>query len=352
MAMNPRTHPRGARPDFSMAGLPANPNPRRITDALWWLVQMRLRLEPLSENGGILAIKPGYHSYGSRLPDFGLGDPRTDHSIRRGPDRTGPWWRDFAAAHDWTFTGAHSGNHTEINKYMKRRMDAMRSLTDLRPDDVYAYTIGQLDGDDHIEGWNEYKDEPESGDDSHDWHIHDSFRRNIIGSFWHMWQALTIDMGWSYVEWQQSLKEGDDMPLSDDDIRRIWAFDPGNNQTGDIRGGVPTNRWTKAGDNATINPAWAVSRAIVGADVAYQIRDRVDALTVALTKVLANVSADDDELQALQAAITEAHEATVRDVLAGLGGVGQTDEQLAAALRAALGDRAAGVGRLLADAQG
>jgi len=199
-----------------MAGLPANPNPARITDALWWLRCMRLRLEPLSSDGGILAIKPGYHSYGSRLPGQqagGLGKRTTDHSIRRAPDRAGPWWRDYAAAHDWTFTRAHRGDYTEINLYTGRLVRAMRSLTDLRPDDVYAYTIGQIDNDRTVEGWNEYTDDDESGDSSHLWHRHDSFRRNIVGNFWAMWKALTIDMGWTYAEWLESTtsREWDEM---------------------------------------------------------------------------------------------------------------------------------------------
>lgn len=208
MVMNPRTHPRGTAPDFTLPK--PNPNPERVTNALWWLVCMRQQLEPLSQNGGILAIKPGYHSYGSRLPDHGLGDPRTDHSIRRAPDRTGPWWKQFAAAHDWSFTRAHLGNYTEINLYTGRLVTAMKSLTDLRPDDVYAYTIGQADTDKVVEGWNEYKDEPESGDSSHLWHRHDSFRRNIVGSFPHMWMALTIDMGWTFDQWLESTATQED----------------------------------------------------------------------------------------------------------------------------------------------
>jgi hypothetical protein len=206
MAMDPRNYPRGAPPDFNMDGLPPNPNPQRITNQLWWLRCMRLRLEPLSADGGILAIKPGYHSYGSRLPNHGLGDPDTDHSIRRAPDRSGKWWRDFAAAHDWTFTNAHHGDYTQIKKYCNRLRDAMRDPKDLRPDDVYAYFIGQIDDDPIVEGYNEYRDAPETGNKSHLWHRHDSFRRNIVGSFPHMWQALTIDMGWTYAEWQRSVR--------------------------------------------------------------------------------------------------------------------------------------------------
>lgn len=220
MVMDPRTHPRGAPPDFTLPK--PNPNPARTTDALWWLVCMRLALEPLSENGGTYANKAAYHNAGENLPDHGLGDARTDASIRRAPDREGPWWRKYCSAHDWTFNRAHTGNYTEINKYMKRRVNAMRSLTDLRPDDVYAYTIGQLDGDVAVEGWNEYRDDWESGDSSHLWHIHDSFRRNVIGNFWAMWKALTIDMGWTYAEWLASTKS----PEKEIDMAIEWSDRP------------------------------------------------------------------------------------------------------------------------------
>ena len=223
MAMDPRTHPRGAAPNFSMDGLPANPNPQRITNALWWLVCMRERLEPASQNGGVLALKPGYHSYGSRLPDHGLGDTATDHSIRRAPDRAGQWWQNFAAAHDWTFPDAQQGDYRTINKYCNRLRNAMRDPADLRPDDVYAYFIGQIDTDRTVEGYNEYRDDEETGDDSHLWHRHDSFRRNIVGNFLAMWKALTIDMGWTYTEWQRSVAEGEDVPLTEPEYDKIAA---------------------------------------------------------------------------------------------------------------------------------
>lgn len=225
MAMNPRTHPRGAPPDFSMAGLPPNPNPKRITNALWWLVCMRLLLEPGSQNGGVLAIKPGYHSYGSRLPGSGsggAGKATTDHSIRRPPDREGPWWEDYAAAHDWTFPGAHHGDYSRIDLYTSRLISAMRDPDDLRPNDVYAYTIGQADGDRQVEGYNEYKDEPESGDISHLFHRHDAFRRNIVGLFSAMWKALTIDMGWSYAEWLRSVTPQEELPVKQADFNALF----------------------------------------------------------------------------------------------------------------------------------
>ena len=203
MVMNPRTHPRGAAPDFTLPK--PNPNPSRMTDALWWLVCMREALEPSdSENGGTFANKPGYHNAGQNLPDHGEGNSRTDHSIRHAPDRRGPWWWTKAAAHDWTFWSAQRGDYSNISKYTKRLISAMKDPDDPRPDNVYAYTLGQTDGDSAVEGYNEYDDDSETGDSSHLWHRHDSFRRDIIGDFWAMWKALTIDMGWSVADWRKS----------------------------------------------------------------------------------------------------------------------------------------------------
>jgi len=226
--LNPRTHPRGAPPSFSLP-LP-NPNPSRMTDALWWLVCMRELLEPIdSENGGTYAKKPGYHNAGENLPDHGLGNSKTDHSIRRAPDRSGPWWLEFGSAHDWTFLSAQRGNYANIQKYTRRLVNAMRDPKDLRPDDVYAYTLGQTDGDPIVEGYNEYTDSDDtSADKTHLWHRHDSFRRNIIGDFWAMWKALTIDMGWTYAEWLKSVtpkppaKPVEELPVNQTDFTKLF----------------------------------------------------------------------------------------------------------------------------------
>jgi len=226
--LNPRTHPRGAPPSFSLP-LP-NPNPSRMTDALWWLVCMRELLEPIdSENGGTYANKPGYHNAGENLPDHGLGNSKTDHSIRRAPDRSGLWWKTKSSAHDWTFLSAQKGNYANIQKYTRRLVNAMRDPKDLRPDDVYAYTLGQTDGDPIVEGYNEYTDSDDtSADKTHLWHRHDSFRRNIIGDFWAMWKALTIDMGWTYAEWLKSVtpkppaKPVEELPVNQTDFTKLF----------------------------------------------------------------------------------------------------------------------------------
>lgn len=201
MVMNPRTHPRGAPPDFTLPK--PNPNPAVMTDALWWLVCMREALEPDSDNGGTYANKPGHHNIGNNLPMPGR---KSDSSITYAYDRSGPWWKTKTAAHDWTFRSAQRGNYTIISKYTKRLINVMKDPNDTRPDDVYAYTLGQIDNDRVVEGYNERTDAAEtSQDETHNWHRHDSFRRNIVGSFAHMWKALTIDMGWTYAEWLKSI---------------------------------------------------------------------------------------------------------------------------------------------------
>lgn len=286
MTMNPRTHRRGAPPDFSMDGLPANPNPGRITNALWWLRCMRLRLEPLSQDGGIYAPKPGYHSHGSRLPDYGQGDSRTDHSIRRAPDRSGPWWQSYASAHDWTFTRAHSGVYTEIDLYTSRLIKAMQDPSDLRPDEVYAYTIGQADNDRVVEGYNEYTDDPESGDESHLFHRHDSFRRNIVGSFAHMWRALTIDMGWTYAEYLQSIKPVEATVTTPTSAQMTSAATAG--VLGYAGGGLPTWAEQPAGRNF-LNAFTEAFRELKEQDTDL---DAVGASVVVITAMLSSVIQD------------------------------------------------------------
>jgi hypothetical protein len=244
--MNPRTHTRGAPPDFTLPK--PNPNPERMTDALWWLVCMREMLEPeLSDNGGTVAAKPGYHSWGSRLP-------ATDHSIRRQPDRSGPWWRDFTSAHDWTFRDAQRGDYRTISKYSRRLYDAMRDPKDTRPDDVYAYFIGQIDGDPVVEGYNEYDDENETGDDSHLWHRHDSIRRSAVGLFWQMWKALTIDMGWTHAEWLRSTLPKEIVNVTNPTPAQIAAHDIDHTANSQSWGGATLTTLVRTGYLANV---WA-----------------------------------------------------------------------------------------------
>jgi hypothetical protein len=211
MVMNPRMHPRGAAPDFELPR--PNPNPSVMTDALWWMVCMCLALEPGSQNGGTYADKPGSHNIGNNLPDHGAGDPRTDHSIRHPWNRTGPWWRTKTAGRDWTFPSAQRGLYATINLYTRRIINAMRDPNDTRTDNALFYVLGNTDGDVRTEGYDEIDNSNEaSGDDSHAWHIHESWQRRSVGDYGAMWAVLTVYMGWTFADWQRSVSgEGEDM---------------------------------------------------------------------------------------------------------------------------------------------
>jgi hypothetical protein len=171
----------------------------------------------------------------------------------------------------------------------------MRDPHDPRPDDVYFYTLGQADGDRVVEGYNERDDDAEtSGDLTHLWHRHDSYRRNIIGSYWHMWQALTIDMGWTVAEWRQSLEDG--MELTDK-VRY--------NVGGDVN--YTSEETTVAGMLASTNYYVLQGRnQLLGELRAAALRDQAILTAVAGVDeeaVLAAVHARADQLDAAQAAL-------------------------------------------------
>ncbi len=111
-------------------------------------------------------------------------------------------------------------------------------------------------------------------------------------------------------------------------------------------------RWTDTGTRVAAddpNPQMAVSEGIfyTGAGVR-RVENAVTAIAGVLAQVLANVQADDADKTDLLAAIDAAKQATIAGLLDELGASGRSDQEVAAALRAALGDRAAAVGALLA----
>ncbi len=81
----------------------SNPNPARITDAMWWLWEQLHALEPRDGAlGGIYANKPGYHNTRN-------ANKATNYSVRDAVDKRGPG--DKAAAIDWTFRSAQRGDY-------------------------------------------------------------------------------------------------------------------------------------------------------------------------------------------------------------------------------------------------
>lgn len=151
----------------------ANPNPARITDQLWDFRTACLALEPGTndQDSGIYADKPGYHNTRAQ------NDP-DNYSVRDAPDKHGP--SDKAAAWDWTFLSAQSGDYSRISIYGKRMLTAWNA-EDPRCN-VLREFLGQTDTDSTPEGLDFRYHTKRTPDDSHRWHIHWSFVRAYVAN--------------------------------------------------------------------------------------------------------------------------------------------------------------------------
>lgn len=152
-------------------GYPANPNPSRITDTLWRFRCDMLALEPGSddEDSGIYANKPGYHNTRAQN-DSG------NYSVRDASDQKGP--SDKAAAWDWTFRSAQSGDFSRIAIYGKRFRVAF-DAHDPRCN-VLREFLGQTDTDRTPEGLDFRYHTTRTPDPSHEWHDHFSVVRAYV----------------------------------------------------------------------------------------------------------------------------------------------------------------------------
>ncbi|GAB3973431.1 hypothetical protein GCM10027615_36740 [Plantactinospora veratri] len=198
-----------------------NPNPARITDASWWLMQELLALDPGTRNGGIYNNKKGYHNTRA------ANDP-SNYSVKDAEDQGGP--SDKAAAYDWTFPeaqGSASGytgagqfspslaagdqaaiaDYRNIARYSSRLLASGRDPADPRLDGWREF-YGQTDNDLAVEGWDFRYDYAVSSDDSHLWHIHLSEDRNKVTSLDNKKALLSVLRGETVEEWMK--KPGDE----------------------------------------------------------------------------------------------------------------------------------------------
>lgn len=150
-----------------------NPNPSRITAAMWRLWEDTHAALGNVQLGGIWASKPGYHNARNNL---GSGD----YSVQKTADRDGPG--DKSAALDITFPEAHSGNYARIKLVTKRLMEAARAR-DPRiyrgSTPVIREVIGNVAG--RARAYDLYSRSESGRDNSHLWHIHLSITRRYIG---------------------------------------------------------------------------------------------------------------------------------------------------------------------------
>lgn len=141
-----------------------------VPDAIEYLWSKLHEMEPTSQLGGIFADKPGYHNTRD-------GNDSDDYSVVDSQDKGGP--DNLAAALDWTFPEAQSGDYTRIVKYAKRLLDSGKDVNDDRLNWMREF-YGQADQDSAVEGWDYRYVVAVSSDKSHLWHIHFSFSRNAL----------------------------------------------------------------------------------------------------------------------------------------------------------------------------
>ncbi|WP_345074142.1 hypothetical protein [Phytohabitans flavus] len=298
--------------------LAANPNPSRISAAIWRLWSDFDRFEPSALLGGVYAAKPGYHNYRNALPS-------SDYSVRDvAADRQGSGV--MAAALDLSLSDA------AMRKYTGRLDSAARSrdprlYTPRGP--VLREFIGTKDGRNVycyvLTGGRPLGVGADAGpdpgrDETHLWHIHLS----IIRQFCEDWSALdgvlSVLRGESLAAWQGRSEYNEMTPQQAQQLRDThWVLSAGiPNPNGDGR--VPMHLWA----------AW-----VTGA---------VKALTTAVGNVDEATKAQlQKDLSSLQGSIDTVPEEVVQAFAAA-----DDPEEIALRLRAMLGDKATAVGQILA----
>ncbi|MFC0529592.1 hypothetical protein [Phytohabitans kaempferiae] len=298
--------------------LARNPNPSRISAAIWRLWTEFDRIEPSALLGGIVAEKPGYHSWRSRLPS-------TDYSVRDlAADRRGSGA--MAAALDLTLSSAAMRTYTGRLDSAARSRDprlytprgpVLREFIGTKDNrSVYCYVLtgGRPLGVGADAG-------PDPGrDSSHLWHIHLS----IIRQFCEDWSALdgvlSVLRGESLAAWRARSEYDEMTPQQAQQLRDAYYViaQAVPNPTGDGR--VPLHVW--AGWMTGAVKALATAVANVDEATKAQLQQDLDSLHAGIAEVPGEV------VEAL--------------------GADAEPEEIAVRLRAMLGDKATAVGQILA----
>lgn len=307
-----------------------NPNPLRISDAMWRLWMGFKRHEPTAKLGGVYANKPGYHNFRSALP-------KSDYSVRDVPaDRLGP--ADLADGLDITLSPSQMRFYTaRLDKAARARDPRLYTtrgpvlrefIGTLNNRDVYCYV---LTGGRPLGVQTDAGIDP-GRDDTHLWHIHLS----IIRQFGSDWAALdgvlSVLIGESPAAWMARTSGGDKKMAVGDDIMRLLEQGlrpPGTAQTSG--GGIPV--------------AWIVRKIT-------EIQTEQNAQRLRDEAILTALRSDADVATILAAieqranALAERVEQVDENVIAALPG--RTDGDLVQLLTQLLGaDRAEHIARLI-----
>lgn len=302
--------------DFTI--LASNPNPSRISAAIWRLWTDFDRFEPSALLGGVYAAKPGYHNYRNALSS-------SDYSVRDlAADRRGSGLK--ASAIDLSLSDAAMRKYTgrldsaararDPRLYSPRGPVLREFIGTKNNSSVYCYVLtgGRPLGVGADAG-------PDPGrDKTHLWHIHLS----IIRQFCEDWSALdgvlSVLRGESLGVWQGRSEYNEMTPQQAQQLRdaHYTTSVAIPNPTGD--GKVPLHVWAGWMTGAVKALATAVGN--------------VDEETKAQLQL---------DLTSIQAGIDAVPEQVVQAF-----GPGDEPEDIALRLRAMLGDKATAVGQILA----
>ncbi|MDQ7905914.1 hypothetical protein RB614_15460 [Phytohabitans sp. ZYX-F-186] len=298
--------------------LASNPNPARISAAIWRLWTDFDRIEPSALLGGVYAAKPGYHNYRNALSssDYSVGDVTAD---RRGSGV-------MASAIDLSLSDAAMRRYTGRLDSAARSRDprlysprgpVLREFIGTKDNHgVYCYVLtgGRPLGVGADAG-------PDPGrDESHLWHIHLS----IIRQFCEDWSALdgvlSVLRGESLAAWQARSEYNEMTPQQAQQLRdaHYTTSVAIPNPTGEGR--VPLHVWA----NWMTGAVKALATAVGSVDEATKAQLQQD-----LTSLQASIDA-------------------VPDQVAQPFGSTDDPEDIALRLRAMLGDKATAVGQILA----
>lgn len=182
-----------------MAAMSANPNPSRITGAIWDLWTWFDQLEPTVSLGGIFAAKGGYHDIrAGHGGDYSVAEVSTD---REGPN-------DKASALDLTMSAAAMRKYTT-------RLDVAAKARDERlyiggqailrefigtKDSSYVYCYVLVGG--RARGLPADASEDWSRDSTHIWHLHLSIIRKFCASQEAADRIYSVLSGESLAAWK------------------------------------------------------------------------------------------------------------------------------------------------------
>lgn len=329
-----RTMARGSRPDFTLLNMPGN---IYVTNAQRWFTDQLIDLAPRTVIAGWYSHKPGYHDTVEHndARDKALGTD--DYSTRDAEDRRGP--RNKTRASDWTFRDAQAGDFTDFAKYGDRLLAAYRA------------------NDPRLAGWREYLGRISTPvtvngvstrrvgidfrhrylripDSTHDWHGHFSEDTEQVESFWNKWALLTIMAGWSLVDWQKSIEEEEMTPEQAKQLAELHKALIGDKHV-----------WA-GGRNAArllVDIGYVLLHGQPGTETTW-VAKQLATLGQAAGLDAAELAAIGDQLQ------VELTEADIPGAVVEELGAVESDTEVADRLRALLGDRAAAIGALLAQA--